>query len=110
MVMNDKTFTEFLAELKKECKAKVTGSYARGDWHLSSDLDLVVTTNERLKQAIAIFEKYEVPWESILVGQIASPRELQTLPIPVEVMETFWLTPTKVKGEVEICGVTFKTW
>lgn len=108
--MNDETFTAFLAELQKTCKAKVTGSFARGDWRLNSDLDLVVTTNARLKQAIAIFEKYEVPWESILPGQIGSPRELQTLPIPVEVMETFWLTPTREKGEIEICGVTFKKW
>lgn len=103
--------TDLLQALHDECEAKVTGSYARGLQNNESDLDLVVTSQRRLKRAISIFERFELPWDSILVGQIAS--KPNSLPIQIEVMWKAWLTPIHKKDRrqsVTIYGIEFDTY
>jgi hypothetical protein len=58
MVMNDKTFTEFLAELKKECKAK--GS----DMHIKMKPGESLTVSVEGYEAVASAEWIlELCWE-----------------------------------------------
>ncbi|MHA2279584.1 MAG: hypothetical protein ACXAC5_01650 [Promethearchaeota archaeon] len=111
--LNEKQFTEFLTALRDKCKCRITGSYARCCARLNSDLDLIVHSDSGMKRAIKIFDLFGVRWDSIIIGQIASPRNMWTLPIPVEVMCKEWLTPIPKNERPEtitIHGVTFKTW
>ncbi len=101
------TFQAFLLELRDYAGAQLHGSFAhyqedRGEY--VSDIDLVVSEPELddwgdyvkptpIERAIEIFERYEVPWESIITGAINSPRDLVTLPRPVEVTDTGWIKP-----------------
>ena len=63
-----------------------------------------------MTKAIAVFERFGVPIESILPGQVSSPRDLTTLLRPVEVMEHSWVdADPKLPERVEFYGITFLT-
>jgi len=111
-----------LTALRDRCGAKLCGSWAEGTQDMKpgmfSDIDLVVRYTDReegktrpIEEAIKVFDEFGVPWDSHIVGQISSPRDLQTLPRPVEVMESSWIAPKpEYKPEVNVFGVTFQSF
>lgn len=119
--MSPTLFKSFLEALRDEAGALLCGSFARGDHDLNghlSDIDLIVRCVSRMDgqvrpidKAIEIFKRFEVPGESILVGQWSSPRDIVTLPRPVEVMEDSWVDPDKsLPPKVTVFGVEFATY
>lgn len=124
-MMDVQTFSEFLRLLRDSCRARVCGSFARGDFdtrrHIS-DIDLVVPYQESLDEygepvatymskAIDIFSIFNVPGESAITGDWSSPRDLITLPRPVEVFDEFWIEPEfTATDHVIIYGVKFQTY
>lgn len=105
--MDHDTFETFLRALRDEAGARLGGSFALHNEDARpgfvSDIDLVILhpredpwTNETvqptpMQRAIRVFERFDVPWESAVIGAISSPRDLDTLPRPVEVMDTGWI-------------------
>lgn len=125
--MEVQAFVHFLVDLREEADARVCGSFARGDYDLRSgflsDIDFVVPavsrsdawgvlrTDRPIDKAVAVFARYGVPWDSILPGQISSPRDTTTLPRPVEVMETSWVeVDPSLPENVLIFGMLFLTY
>lgn len=124
--MDKKTFRQFLIALRDEAGARLCGSCARGDYDMKpgflSDIDFVIPAvsatdgwgdpieDRPMTKAIAVFERFGVPIESILPGQVSSPRDLTTLLRPVEVMEHSWVdADPKLPERVEFYGITFLT-
>jgi predicted nucleotidyltransferase len=112
-----------LRELSNSKLVKVTGSYARGNYHVGSDIDFVVkhakikrdgTEGPRpITSIIQILENHGVKWDSELVGHVFTPRNLEYMPIPIEFIEEGWLAPIpkeEREEEVSIFGCSFKTW
>jgi len=107
--MEPKQFREFLVALRDEVPCRLIGSFACGDEDTRSgylsDIDFVCQGKQEddfgkvidhpMRRAIQIFERFGVPWESVIVGSIGSPRDTTTLPRPVEVMEDCWIPTTK---------------
>lgn len=127
MVKEHLTEPEFIALLRDLAKLKfvqVTGSYARGDYKYNSDIDFVVPRRKEdgygnvihptpLEKAIAVLNAHGVQWDSEVLGQASTPRNLTYMPIPIEVMEKIWLTPVpknKRLDKVVVYGIEFKTW
>lgn len=117
MTTND--FKLFLTALRDEAGAKLCGSMARGDYDIDhfSDIDLIVrgrkykTKKRKMLVAIDIFNRFEVPGESILMGQWSSPRDKITLPRPVEIMEDTWIKPDPALPlVVSLFTVDFQTY
>lgn len=108
-----RVFVQFLKTLRDEANAKVCGSFARGDYDLKghlSDIDLVVN-DKGMKKAIEIFERFNVVGDSIIFGQWSSPRDLTSLPHPVEVMSKVWIKKEKdCPKTVSVYGIVFDTW
>ena len=120
--MTEERFIEFLTALRDRCGARLCGSWADGTQDMKpgmlSDIDLVVRYAERecaktrpIEEAIKVFHEFNVPWTSSIVGQLSSPRDLETLPRPVEIMESSWITPNRgYSREINLFGVTFQTF
>lgn len=124
-MMTVSTFIQLLQELAalkvgKTPIIRVTGSYADGTQRLGSDLDFYVheprqqymeaPSGERsIDKVIALFAKYGIPWESCIPGHISSPRDLFTLPIPIEFSSIFEHRKNRMPF-VSIYGVKFATW
>jgi predicted nucleotidyltransferase len=110
MVISEKRFREFLQALANSGVVRVVGSYATGmantEDHIS-DLDLWVLREDKgMKKVISIFDKFGVPWESLSIGYINSPRDVMALPFPVECSYLFKCKRGRTEA-VEIEGVTF---
>ena len=118
------TFEAFLLALRDRAQARLCGSYSRGTEDMGdhvSDIDLVVPCVDRedawgdsverpIDRAVEVFKLFGVPMESILPGQVSSPRDLKTLPRPVEVMDTAWVDPEAgALPSREVFGVVFET-
>lgn len=109
-MMNLFRFREFLQALADTGVVRVCGSYAAGtentQGHLS-DLDLYVLRDDvGMKKVIAVFAAFDVPWESVVIGHIASPRDAVTLPMPVECSYHF-NTPRRKTFRLIVLGVEF---
>ena len=97
--------TELLARDPDVVAAGYFGSYARGDWGVGSDLDLVVVTSdqgaaqdedwqlERLPVPADLLTYTESEWRQLM----ASERRLAR----VLAQELVWLTPPQESGEEE---------
>lgn len=115
-MMDFEKFQHFLLRLRDQCKARLGGSYARGTEHFYSDIDLIIpNSTDRMsyvKKAIDIFNEFEVPWESAVIGSISSPRNLECLPKPVEVIAQMWIDDkrSRTKQSVEVFGVLFQKY
>jgi hypothetical protein len=125
-MMDIPTFRRFLIALRDRGGCVLTGSYARHEQDLAghvSDIDLVcpektvddygATVVSPIGTCIAVFAEFGVPWSSPIVGSIGSPRDLTTLPRPVEVMEAGWASikwKPPAGPRVQIFGVDFKTF
>lgn len=110
-MMKPKKFRAFLRALADSGVVRVIGSYANGTANTEdhvSDLDLYVLREDKgMKKVIAIFDAFGVPWESFVFGHIYSPRDLTTLPFPVEC--AYWWFDCK-RGRtkpVKVFGVKF---
>jgi hypothetical protein len=123
--MDINTFKRFLAALRDE-GCLLTGSFARHTNDLGdhvSDIDLVCGDRTEddfgemldapIERCIDVFEKFDVPWESAVIGSIGSPRDLVTLPRPVEIMESSWASyrwEPPAGNAIHVYGVLFKTF
>lgn len=107
-------FIEILEKLAKIPNLKICGSYANETQHSLSDIDFVVTgrrSNDHLRKAIKILDELGVVWESGLIGQINTPRNMEYLTVPIEIMDYCWVrrTPNR-KLSVIFYGIEFKTY
>ena len=108
--MTDSTFTKFLIALRDECKARLFGSFANGTEEVASDIDLCVP-DRNMKKAIDIFERFEVSGESCIVGSWSSPRNMDALPRPVEIISSCWAkTDRSFPESVTIYNVKLLTY
>lgn len=105
--LTDDEFVAFLQELADSNLVRVVGSYARGEAHKFSDLDLYVLKERKgMAKIIAIFDKHQVQWESIFIGCVGSPRNSEYMPLPVECSYLFTYLKNRTTP-IQIFGVTF---
>ncbi len=125
-MMDIPTFRRFLIALRDRGACVLTGSYARHENDLRghlSDIDLVCpekvrddygnVTRSPIRECCAVFDEFGVPWSSPIVGSIGSPRDVTTLPRPVEVMEEGWAAikwKAPAANRISIYGVDFRTF
>ena len=125
-MMPNIVFMEFLRTLRDEANVRVCGSFASGTYDMKpgflSDIDFVVQYVDRedeygnpvvrpIDKAMEIFKRFDVPGDSIFVGQWSSPRDLETLPRPVEVMESWLIQEDESYPQtVSIFGLRFQTY
>jgi len=86
-------FMAFLQDLAASKIVRVVGSYAKGTQNIKgtlSDLDLwVLRDREGMDVVKSIFDAHGVEWDSEITGHVATPRDAQYMPIPVEASYLF---------------------
>jgi predicted nucleotidyltransferase len=105
--MLDEKLIALLGQLKTECKAKVTGSYARGEQTEMSDLDIFIpeTKWDSARRAI---QASGLPFYSTAIGQLCLDKET---PIKVEVSWRFARQAKVLKlDKVTIFDICFNTY
>jgi len=109
--VTDDAFRGFLQALADSGRVRVVGSYAKGTANIGdhlSDVDFwVLKESEGMKEVIAIHERHDIAWDSVIIGAINTPRNPHYLPIPVECSYLFDCQ-TRRLIDVEIFGVAFK--
>ena len=125
--MDIDAFQAFLRDLRDHGGCRLGGSMALHREDLRghvSDIDLICpdrtkddygeVIDEPIRRCIEVYERHGVPWDSVAPGTISSPRDLVTLPRPVEVIEEMWIRgrddPQPADTCREVYGVRLETW
>lgn len=106
-------YRAFLEDLAASNVVRVVGSYAKGTQNIKgtlSDLDLwVLRDREGMEIVKGIFDAHGVEWDSEITGHIATPRDAQYMPIPVEASYLF-TCKTRRTFALSFYGVNFKAY